>query len=95
VKYIMDRWLDRDELDFLGFRLISVRLTNAGRRELVVGVRPSPVCDRLQMLSTEDRLMLRGMKIVWDSTPIAPNQSDPKTMTPSDRKFLRSSGIAD
>lgn len=95
VKYIID-WLDRDELDFLGFRLIAVRLTSAGRRELVVGVRPSAVWDRPQAsLSVDDRRLLREMGIVWwDSTPNAPTQSYPKTMTASDKQFLRSIGIA-
>jgi len=73
-RYILDRWLKHEELDFLGFRLLSVRLNSTGGRELVVGVRPPLSADvmvtpirrgwrRVQIMTASDKQFLRSIGI--------------------------------
>ena len=63
VIYIIDElWLSFDELTYLGFRLLAVRLSSAGTPEMVVETRESP---KLIVSDVDDQDFLRvcGIKV--------------------------------
>lgn len=61
--YIIDElWLSFDELNFLGFRLLAVRVSSAGIAEMIVETRESP---KLIVSDFDDQDFLRvcGIKV--------------------------------
>lgn len=60
IYIINELWLSFDELNFLGFRLLAVRVSSAGTAEMVVETRDTP---KLIATVVDDRKFLRSIGI--------------------------------